>query len=119
MPASAVRACFTIWFSDAPRRVRAAPPSELLQSALQQAAEGGGRLSAATAAQLLQQPDVQGLAAKLHYADQWAASIEVRHVVQRISQPALAPAAMTLQGMGTASTLPLRVHARRDGPGLT
>lgn len=28
--------------------------------------------------QLLRQPDVQKLAAKLHYADQWAASIEVQ-----------------------------------------
>jgi hypothetical protein len=78
MPASRARACFTIWFSDAPRQgPRATPPSEALRSALQQAAENGGRLPDAAAAQLLRQPDIQKLAAKLHYAEHWAASIEV------------------------------------------
>lgn len=75
------RACFTIWFSDAPRQgPRAAPPSEALRSALQRAAENGGWLPDAAAAQLLRQPDIQKLAAKLHYAEHWAASIEVFEV---------------------------------------
>ena len=82
MPASRARACFTIWFSDAPRQGgrTAQPPSEALRAALQQAAENGGRLPDAAAAQLLRQPDIQKLAAKLHYAQHWAASIEVPEV---------------------------------------
>lgn len=77
MPASAQRVCFTIWLTDARRQPRPPPPSELLRDALQQAADRGGRLPDGAVQQLLRQPDVQKLAAKLHYAEEWAASIQV------------------------------------------
>lgn len=77
MPAQAQRACFTIWFTDARQRRRAPPPTELLREALQEAEQG--RLLAADAARrLLRQPEIQKLITQLHYADEWAASIEVR-----------------------------------------
>ena len=71
-------------------------------------ASQGGNLCEADAKRLLQHADVQKLAAKLHYADQWAASIEVRGTtrpkcVVRAVQPALMDVCRWLQAPGTSA----------------
>lgn len=51
---------------------------KLLQDALAKAANGR-TLSTAAAQQLLHRPDIQTLASKLQWADEWAASIAESH----------------------------------------
>lgn len=82
MPSSAERVCFTLWMSDkwgSRAASNSLSTSALLEDARHESDVHGGNLPEHVAKQLLQNPKIQLLVAKLQYANEWAESIKESH----------------------------------------
>lgn len=80
MPSHVERLCFTLWMSDkwGPHAKRGSPSaSQILRRAQETCADHGGSLPEQAAQDLLSNPEIQKLASKLRFANDWAESIRV------------------------------------------
>lgn len=82
MPSYVERLCFTLWMSDkwgSHAKQGGPSASQLLRHAQDTCADPGGALPEHAARDLLRNPEIQKLASKLRFANEWAESIRESH----------------------------------------